>query len=154
MTNQSNQKQYEKLDINGKDDLWREMSEPGKRPILLISDLSFSPATDVWETRKSIFILIEIAGISKDKLNIVYQEGIVIIKGERIEPDFRIKSQISKYYQKEVEFGEFKIKIKMNARIKSNKIQANYKEGFLFIELPKSKSDDKLNSIEVPLKIK
>jgi HSP20 family molecular chaperone IbpA len=153
MTNQSNQKQYEKLDINGKADLWRDISEPGKRPILLISDLSFSPATDVWETRKSIFILIEIAGISKENLNIIYQEGIVIIKGERREPDFRIKSHISKYYQKEVEFGEFKIKIKMNTRIRSDKIRANYEEGFLFIELPKSGSNKKLKSIKVPLKI-
>jgi HSP20 family molecular chaperone IbpA len=131
-------KVYKKFKNTGSDDLTEFEQQSGKRPILYVSDLSFSPPTDVWETEKQICVMMEIADLSQDGFFINYKDGYLVIEGDRHEPTVLKDSRITKYHKKELDFGSFKVKIKMNTRILKEKITANYRNGMLFISLPKN----------------
>lgn len=75
------------------------------RPILLFSDLSFSPPTDVWETEDKICIMMEIAGLSLSNINVRYESGYLVIEGERKEPAVLKDKKIQKYHKKEIDYG-------------------------------------------------
>jgi HSP20 family molecular chaperone IbpA len=124
-------------------------SYPGKRPILYVSDYSFSPPTDVWETEKSVGVIMEIADLNVKDFSINYRSGYLIVEGERKQPQSDPENPIKKYYKKEIDYGKFLVKIKMNTRIDMDKIIANYKDGLLKIYLPKNVGRKTRQSFEI-----
>ena len=126
-------------------------SYPGKRPILYVSDYSFSPPTDVWETEKSVGVIMEIADLSLNDFSINYRSGYLIVEGERKQPQDDPENPVLKYYKKEIDYGKFLVKIKMNTRIDMDKISANYKDGLLRIYLPKNVGKKIKQSLEIPV---
>jgi HSP20 family protein len=127
-------------------------SYPGKRPILYVSDYSFSPPTDVWETEKSVGIVMEIADLLPEDFTINYRGGYLIVEGARRQPDADADNPILKYHKKEIDYGKFLVKIKMNTRIDMDKIVANYKDGLLKIDLPKNVGRKPSRSVEIRVK--
>lgn len=123
-----------------------------KRPILFISDLSFAPPTDVWETGKEICVLMEIPGLRSDDFSISYNGGYLIIEGHRPEPAQRSGSKITKIHKKEIDFGRFRVKVKINTRICQEDISANYRDGFLLVKLVKDISAGKERDVEIPVR--
>lgn len=126
-------------------------SYPGKRPILYVSDYSFSPPTDVWETEKSVGVIMEIADLSLNDFSINYRGGFLIVEGERKQPQPDPENPIRKYYKKEIDYGKFLVKIKMNTRIDMDKIVANYRDGLIKIYLPKNVGRKSRQSLEIPI---
>ena len=127
---------------------------PGKRPILYASDFSFSPPTDVWETEQMICVVMEIAALRLEDFFINYRDGFLVVEGERKQPVFDDQNRIIKYYKKELDFGKFLVKIKMNTRIDKEKISASYENGLLKINLPKNVRGKVKHDIEIPVKLK
>ncbi len=123
------------------------------RPILLFSDLSFSPPTDVWETEDKICIMMEIAGLSLSNINVRYESGYLVIEGERKEPAVLKDKKIQKYHKKEIDYGIFTVKIKINKRVAQGNITANYKNGMLTIYLPKDEIKKTTDTQRVSVKI-
>jgi HSP20 family protein len=126
----------------------------GKRPILYVSDFSFSPPTDVYESEEAVFVVMEIAALSQQNLGISYREGYLVIEGERKESKTTRELKITKYHKKEIDYGPFLVKIKMNTRIDKDKISADYKEGMLVVTLPKNVSRMQSKNMEIPITIK
>ncbi|OGB69003.1 MAG: hypothetical protein A2Y94_14335 [Caldithrix sp. RBG_13_44_9] len=126
----------------------------GKRPILYVSDFSFSPPTDVYESQHAVFVVMEIAGLSQQNLGISYREGYLVIEGERKEPKTAKEIKVTKYHKKEIDYGPFLVKIKMNTRIDKEKIAADYKDGMLLVTLPKNVSRMVQKDLEIPITIK
>ena len=122
-----------------------------KRPILFMSDTSFSPPTDVWETKNEIFIIMEIADMKIEDFNIQYAEGHLIVAGQRKEPELLADSLIVKFHKKEIDYGKFIIKIKINTRIIKEGIKARYREGMLNIILSKNLQGKKSKNISIPV---
>jgi HSP20 family protein len=127
---------------------------PGKRPILYVSDFSFSPPTDVWETEQMICIVMEIAALGLEDFFINYRDGFLVIEGERKQPEPETQDKIIKYYKKELDFGKFLVKIKMNTRIDKEKISASYENGLLKVNLPKNIHGKVRHDIEIPVKMR
>ncbi|MFZ0389734.1 MAG: Hsp20/alpha crystallin family protein [Calditrichia bacterium] len=123
------------------------------RPIFLISELSFSPPTDVWETENEIRVLMEIGKLHKTDLKIGYSEGNLIIAGERPEPEFPEAEKPLRIHKKEIDYGPFSIKIKMNTRILADSIRADYQNGFLAIRLGKDSSGSESADKYIPVNI-
>jgi HSP20 family protein len=124
-----------------------------RRPILFSTETSFSPPTDVWETDDDIFIIMEIAGLKSSEFNIQYSEGYLIVEGERQPSEELIKAPIVKFHKKEIDYGPFKVRIKMNNRIKDSGINAKYFDGLLLIILKKDTQGRKIESISIPVKM-
>ena len=121
------------------------------RPILFVSDTSLTPPTDVWETTDEIYVVMEIAGMDLKKLKIEYSAGYLIVEGERNEPELFLQTTIVKFHKKEIDYGHFRVKIKMNTRIKTDEIEAQYNEGMLTVVLKKDPQTGEDVNISVPV---
>jgi len=126
----------------------------GKRPILYVSDFSFTPPTDVVESDDSVYVIMEIAALTQSNLSISYREGYLIIKGERKESRLGKDVKVVKYHKKEIDYGPFLVKIKMNTRIDKDRISADYSDGMLLVTLPKNVSRTVSKDREIPITIK
>ena len=79
----------------------------------------------------------EIAGIEETDLEITFENGILIISGNR--PDL---SERRAYHQMEIHFGKFSTAIGVPGPIDLENSTAEYKDGFLIVRLPKAKPTD------------
>lgn len=123
----------------------------GKRPIFYSTETSFSPPTDVWESENEIYIMMEIAGLDLNDLDIHYSSGKLLIEGQRRESASERQSSIIQFHKKEIDYGTFRVKIKMNSRIEESGIFAGYKDGILSIILKKDTEGRKTGSIRIPV---
>jgi HSP20 family protein len=118
-----------------------EYSKPGMFNLRYNYQTNFyRPPVDVLETDTGFLVRVEIAGMQEDDFDIKFDNGILSVVGNRIDP---IKNQT--FHQMEIHFGEFRIEIKMNQPIQNNPITAEYKNGLLEILLLKAKP------IEIPI---
>lgn len=98
---------------------------------LVFSDSTWKPACDLFETATHFVILVELAGVSPQEVEVFAQGKKVIIKGER--KDFSSPPKKS-YYQMEINFGPFYREIDLPEEIKSDAVQARFQNGFLVVE--------------------
>ncbi len=127
---------------------------PGKRPILFVSDFTFAPPTDVWETDEKIVVIMEMANLTLKDFSIRYRDGYLIMEGERKAVQENSPEKIIKYYKKEIDSGKFRVKIKMNVRIMREKIQASYENGLLTVYLPKIPNTGPAGNQDKPIPVK
>jgi len=92
------------------------------------------PPTDVYETDEAIIVRVEIGGMKESDFLISLKDRTLIIKGVRTDRDERIT-----FHQMEVRFGEFETNIELHSPVESQKVEAEYKDGFLRLVLPKAK---------------
>ncbi len=123
-----------------------------KHPILFYAETNFSPPTDVWETREEIRVVMELAHVSPENLTVYYQDGFLYVNGMRPEPGVYALQEITRFYQKEIDYGEFRVKIKMNSRIDRNGIQAVYRQGMLMVQLPKITRQELPGTVKVAIR--
>lgn len=94
------------------------------------------PPTDMYETQKEYSVRVEIAGMQDAELNIAVEGRQLAIYGLRQPP-----GEHAAYHQMEVRFGEFLSVIELPGPIEVDAIQAEYKDGFLLVTLPKAGAD-------------
>jgi HSP20 family protein len=95
----------------------------------------WSPNTDVYEVDDGLVMLMDVAGLNKDKINISVNDNILIISGNRKEPDIPDKKTA---HRLEIEFGTFEKRFHIPEIIDTEAIQANYNNGFLQLKLPRA----------------
>lgn len=91
-------------------------------------------AVDVYSTEDHIIIQAPISGVKKDEIEIVTENDIVIIKGERKRPQ---KKEIKEFYTGECFYGSFRREVILPEETDPSRIEANIDEGILTIEIPK-----------------
>jgi HSP20 family protein len=96
---------------------------------------TWSPPTDVYETEESCVVKVEVAGMRDEDFEVAFENNILLIRGHR--PD---RSERRAYHQMEIRFGRFEIAIELPVVVDIEKAQAEYKDGFLVIDLPRVSS--------------
>ena len=96
---------------------------------------SWQPPTDLYETENVYIILVEIAGMQESDFDISIEQNLLNINGVRNTPVDERRA----FHQMEIPFGDFLTQIELPAAIEIEKTEANYKNGFLMIILPKEK---------------
>ncbi len=99
-----------------------------------ISEVGWTPPTDIYRTDEHLIVRMEIAGIEPSKLTISYGQNILIIEGERKDEDNFLKEH---YYLMEIHFGYFRVVINIPCEVEESKAYAKYKEGFLYVIFPR-----------------
>ncbi|BFT94217.1 MAG: hypothetical protein MNSN_08690 [Minisyncoccus archaeiphilus] len=89
---------------------------------------------DVYETEKELVVQSAISGIRTEDLDISLENDMLIIKGERPDPN---ESKSKKYFIRECYFGPFTREIILPREIDTSKIKAEIKEGILTIKMVK-----------------
>jgi HSP20 family protein len=98
---------------------------------------AWSPPTDLFETAEEYVISVEIAGLRETDFEVVYENGVLIISGER--PD---RTERRAYHQMEIRFGKFSTALALPGPVDLDASKAEYRNGFLVVQLPKPKRVD------------
>jgi HSP20 family protein len=97
---------------------------------------AWRPPTDVYETDEMFFVKMEIAGVSDDDIEVVMEDGNLFITGKRSDSTGR-----RSYHQMDIQYGKFSVGIELPERLNTEGTTAEYKDGFLTIQIPKEKMD-------------
>jgi HSP20 family protein len=105
----------------------------------LASHSAWSPNTDVYETPESLVVKMEIAGINKDDLDITLNDRVLLVRGHRKDP---CRQKRCSFRQMEIDYGQFERRIVIPRSIDASRVRAQFHNGFLHIELPKSQQSE------------
>jgi len=89
---------------------------------------------DVYQTENEIVIQSAVAGVRPENLDILIENDIVSIKGERKETAEKEKKN---YFYQECYWGKFSREIILPCEVDSSRAQAKMKDGVLTIRIPK-----------------
>jgi HSP20 family protein len=105
----------------------------------LASHSGWSPNTDVYETPDGLVVKMEIAGISKDDLEITLNDRVLLVRGHRKDP---CRQRHCSFRQMEIDYGHFERRIVIPRSVDGSRVRAQFNNGFLHIELPKSQTSE------------
>ncbi len=92
------------------------------------------PAADVYGTDDAIIIELELTGIDKNSLDIVFQDGYLFLQGNR---PFNPQMQSAKIHRIERMYGQFQRVFQIPHPVDAHHVSASYEQGVLRIILPK-----------------
>jgi len=107
-------------------------------PMFTLSERTWKPQMDIVETPEEIIILAEIAGVTKENLEVEINSKAVKIHGRRSEMP-RIEK--STYRLAEIQYGQFERILFLPTPIDTDKVTASYTDGLLQIRLTKLPQD-------------
>lgn len=119
-----------------------------RKPLMVrFSPKTWQPAIDVYETDKDIVVLVELAGIKEDEVEVIVHNDVLVVRGERKD----IKQGIKRTYsQMEILWGPFERDITLPASVNVEQIKAFYHHGFLEVILPKL-NEEKLRRVDIKI---
>jgi len=107
-----------------------------RMPIEVFGD-DLKPRLDVHEDEKAVYVKAEIPGLEEKDLNVTLKENMLTISGEK-KSEKTESDEDKNYWYCERSFGSFSRTIVLPDAIKHDEVKANYKNGVLEIEIPKS----------------
>jgi HSP20 family protein len=108
-------------------DLWQISRMSGRRR-------GFRPQVDAFRTDDPpmFTVLVEIAGIDPDQVNVTATEGSLVISGERR----RQRCEGPVFQQIEIEYGPFERLVHLPEEVDLSQAEARYERGLLTIAIP------------------
>ena len=94
------------------------------------------PGVDVFETEKTVEIVLDLPGVAADCVRVLLKAGIVLVVGEKERPDLSKRPPAS-FHLVERDFGRFARAVRVNAAIDGAKARARLTHGELRIVLPR-----------------
>lgn len=96
----------------------------------------WKPAADVFESPDEVVVIIELAGMNEDDINVTLGGNRLRIWGRRSDPVF---SPLLRFHQMEIDRGLFERELFIATPINKEEADVTYKQGMLQIRLPKLK---------------
>jgi len=129
-------------------DPFREMASLQERMNRLFSDFriraplgeeeitqgSWVPPVDIYETVESIVLEAELPGITKEDIVVEVKDGTLTLKGDR---KFEKEVKEENYHRVERSYGAFQRAFTLPGTVQHDKVKAKFKDGILEITLPK-----------------
>ncbi len=97
--------------------------------------MGFNPTLDIAEDENSYKVTVELPGVDPKDVDISYDNGVLTLQGEKKE---ETEKKEKNYHRVERRYGSFSRSVRFPAQVEPDKVKANYKNGLLHIELPKS----------------
>jgi HSP20 family protein len=113
---------------------WQQMLGPPGSP--RFRPPVIEPPADVYETAESVVVLVEIAGINDQDVEISIEGNTLTIRGQR---EDRQRHPKRLYTQMEINCGPFERILGLPAEVDAGKARVTYDDGFLEVILPKVK---------------
>ncbi|MBI3455302.1 MAG: Hsp20/alpha crystallin family protein [Candidatus Rokubacteria bacterium] len=95
----------------------------------------WSPKVDLSETKDTLVVKAEIAGIDPKEIQVSLQDQILTIKGEKKQEK---EEKDEHYYRVERSYGAFARTVRLPVPVDGSKVTAAFKNGLLTITLPKT----------------
>ena len=111
----------------------------------LLTSADWSPAVDITEDETEYLITADLPQISKDDVNVMVENGSLILKGER---RHEVDQRDKKVHRIERCYGSFYRSFTLPDDADGQRVTASFKDGVLRVSLPKSE-EKKPRQIEV-----
>jgi len=116
------------------DDVFRSFERDGLPAVGTLSGFGPSwPSVEISETDKQIKVTAEIAGLDEKDIEILIEDGVLTLRGEKNTETKDKDAQFSERF-----FGRFERHIPLGTEVVEDNIDARFKNGVLTIVLPKS----------------
>jgi HSP20 family protein len=99
-------------------------------------DGEWMPSVDVSETTKEIVVHVEIPGMDPKDIDVSLNGNVLNLRGER---KHEHEEKDENVHRIERRYGAFSRTIQLPADVDEDKVNANYKDGVLKLNLPKTK---------------
>lgn len=110
-------------------------------------ELAWAPSADIIEEKNKVIVRADLPGMTKDQIEILVQNDILTIKGEKKE-EKEVKEK--NYIASERFYGAFHRSFSLPSEVDPQNVKATYKEGVLEVVLPK-KEGGKPKQIKVDI---
>ena len=120
-------------------DPWRQL-EGLNRPIRwasLPASVDF-PATNVWVAEDNAVVTTEVPGIDPKALEITVIKNSVTLRGSRMAEALK---EGESYHRRERWSGQFTKTLELPFSVESDKVEARFAKGVLYISLPRAEAD-------------
>ena len=117
----------------------------------------WAPNVNLYETDTTYLVCVDLAGVDKDKIDITVDRHMLKLHGRRIvpvpaggstpaqpdaaqappQPETHHPHQRMRVHLMEIDHGSFSREVELPMDVKEDQIQAQYRNGLLWIELPK-----------------
>lgn len=110
---------------------------------------AWAPAVNLYETDRAYIVCVDLAGVDKEKIDVELQGQVLAIRGERVvptefDPDCLGPSSTGgsgakkcKVHVMEIDHGMFSRAVELPDNADKAAITAKYREGLLWIDVPK-----------------
>ena len=108
---------------------------------------TWTPSVNLLETTKAYVVCVDVAGVDKDKIEITIEGQVLRLRGHRVVPDLsdgvepaaiaELKDQRVRVHLMEIDHGAFSREVELPHDVQQETINARYRNGLLWIELPK-----------------
>ncbi len=88
-------------------------------------------AIDVYETETNVFVVVPLAGVKSADLDVVINENVIHITGERKNP---FEEYEDKIYSSECFWGKFERKFTLPTSVDTRNMMATFRNGILLVE--------------------
>jgi len=95
---------------------------------------NWSPVVDIYDQDGNIVIKAELPGVDKKYIHVDVKDGVLTLAGER---SYENEVKEENYHRKERALGKFQRSFTLAEGLEPDKIEADYKDGILKIEIPK-----------------
>ncbi len=93
------------------------------------------PPTDVYETDEHFVVMMELAGIKEEDVEVTIFNDVVIVSGARSDSD---RPEKVRYHEMGIHFGRFRGEVYLPIKVNPDCVDARYENGFLTMLLPKT----------------
>ncbi|MER3409882.1 MAG: heat-shock protein [Thermoleophilia bacterium] len=99
-----------------------------------VTDRTWVPALDVWETDDEIVYAFDLPGIPEDKITLEVENGMLTVSAER-QREHEVKED--RFYRYERRFGTFARSVALPQGVTESDITAQYRNGVLEVHVRK-----------------
>ena len=100
-----------------------------------VQSVAWSPVVDIEETELNYLIRAELPGLSKEKVKVTVEDGVLTLSGER---DLERKVEGKTFHHIERSHGTFTRSFTLPENAEAESVSANYMDGLLEIRVAKS----------------
>jgi HSP20 family protein len=95
------------------------------------------PSVDMFDKDDKVVIKAELPGLERKDINVEVNNGVLTLRGDR---KFNNEVKEENYYRREMSYGKFIRSFTLPAEVDADKISAEFKNGLLTVEVPKSEA--------------
>lgn|SRR3989344_5826316 len=118
-------------------------------PVSSLKEIGTDLAVDVYDEGSNIIAKMNVPGVDPEKINVTVEDNMLRVSGAHEEEKEEKKKH---YYHKEIRKGSFERVVSLPQLVLKDKVSAEYKNGTLFITLPKANGEESSHKVQVQVK--
>ena len=100
---------------------------------------SWQPAINLYEDGTHYYVVADLAGTKPDEIDLRVEKGVMMLTGQRVVPEPAEAQHPVRLHLMEIDHGRFCRKIDLPGDVDVSSISATYRNGYLWIRLPRAK---------------